>query len=1358
MKIIKLIFLVFLILSSSVFGQNIEQNNLFKSLIIKNISLNAGLSQSSVLCILQDKKGFLWFGTRDGLNKYDGRKFTKFNYDSQDTSSISHSFIKTIFEDQSGSIWVGTANGINKYVPESNSFKKFFFNKNKSKTEVWSIAQVGKNHLWVGTNTGVKQINTNDGIVSDLKINEKLFSSPTRALLVSKNKIIWIKTTKNVGYYNIESKLVKYFKYPEINLSEPFSSNPSDLYEDKNGNVWLGSKDGLSIFNKNLGIFELFKINRTTEIKDAVRKIIEDYTGKLWVGTYNGLFVLNKEKTQFSHLIHDENEPNSISQNSIYSIIEDSRKDIWIGTYAGGINYFDRSFNPFKSFAAGTNNSRLDYKVVSSFVEDEGKNLWIGTEGGGLNFYNSQTGKFSYYSKNPSNPNSLSSNNVKSLIKDHAGNLWIGTHDGGLNILNPKQSPFIFKKLLINSDNKQGLSNNRVISLLEDSNYNIWIGTSGGGLNFFNLESNSISAVNDSLKYVGEIIYSISKYSNTNELLIGGENGLAKINIYTKKWILINYNGQNKINPITRAVLCTFIDKDYNIWIGTEGDGLYCYNEKSNKFTKYGVSQGLPNDVVYGILPDNYGNIWLSTNFGLSRLNLSTRQFKNFSESDGLQSNEFNYGAYLKCSNGDLLFGGANGFNRFNPNEIKENSFIPPIAITELTVNNKPFLLISDDTKRIELKHNQNDFNFDFVALSFSQPDKNLYAYKLENFDSDWNYVGKKTAATYTNINEGKYIFKVKASNSDGLWNEKEVSIEIYILPAPWKTWWAYLIYLAIIVGLIYKAWKYSLQRTEERNELKQERLEKERIEEVNKLKLQLFTNISHDFRTPLTLIMGPLEQLIKAKEDDNHKQQLHQTIYRNAKVLMELINQLLDFRKSESGKLAVLASENDIVSFTEDIKIAFNQLAKNKGIQFTLLSPESPVNVWFDKIMLKKILYNLLSNAFKFTPSKGKIEIKIDYFTDSKVYLKDGHIQLIISDNGEGIPDENIGYIFDRYYQFGKHFGTGIGLTLAKSLVELHKGTIDVKSSLKDGTSFTVILPLGNNHFTKDQLVSHESDIDNLYYIQEFDVEEKEDLEPNNIFKINKSLKTLLIVEDNSGIRKFLKGIFGNEYNIFEADNGKYGLEIARNSEVDLIISDVIMPKMDGLELCNEIKTNIRTSHIPVILLTARSSEEFQSIGYKTGADAYITKPFDVNILQTRVRNILDSRKTLIEKFKQNLILQPKELTITSADEEFLKQAIEIVEQNMTNTDFEITEFVESMGMSRSVIYRKIKAITDQSISEFIRTLKLKRAAQLIKQSDLNISEIAYELGFNDLKYFRESFKLLFKVTPTEYRNFKIN
>lgn len=1357
-------FVLFYLFTILIFGQKQTQENNFKNLKFKNLSLKQGLSQSSVLSILQDKNGYLWFGTRDGLNKYDGNKFIQYRHNTQDSTSISHNSVKSLYEDLDGNIWIGTINGLNKYIAKTNSFKNYYFNRDKIflNNEIWTIVQEDQDHLWIGTSNGLKKINTKDGFFVTLTNSENqdgLFYNPTRALLKTKNNNLWIKNTENIGVYNTKTKKTKHYAYPENTSKELNKNTQSILYLDKENNIWLGFKNGLAVFNRDLDVFEFFKtqINNSI-IDDEVRSICEDNLGNLWVGTYKGLYIVNKDKSVVSHIVHDKNNPNSLSQNSIYDIIEDSKGDIWIGTYAGGVNYYDRGYDQFQHFTSGTNNSKLNYKVVGAIVEDPDQNLWIATEGGGINFYNKKTGKFTYYTHNPNNSNSLSSNNVKAMIRDYEGNFWIGTHNGGLNFLNPKKQPFVFKKYVNNPDDNQSLSNNRVISLLEDIKHNIWIGTSGGGLNVLNTQTNFITQIKDSLHVVGGIIYSISNPLNNGNLLIGGESGLAKLNIESKDWTPIAYRGKENNNVASRAVLCTYIDKKNNLWVGTEGDGIYCYDEKSKKSTKYGIAQGLPNDVVYGILPDDNGNIWLSTNNGLSRLNLETQQFKNFNNADGLQSNEFNFGAYLKNTNGKLLFGGANGFNIFNPNKIIENSFVPPLSITSFKVNNKPFLNVTDSLNNITLKHNQNDFNFDFVALSYSQPEKNQYAYKLEGFDRDWNYIDNKKSANYTNLDAGKYVFKVKASNNHGVWNEEGVSIPIIILAAPWKTWWAYLIYTILFLSLMFAIRKLSLQRIHVRNELKQERLEKERNEEVNKLKLQLFTNISHDFRTPLTLIMGPLEQIIKANEGNEFIKSQHQTMHRNANVLMQLINQLLDFRKSESGKLALHASENDIVAFTKEIKYSFEHLAKNKNIEFTLSTTKKSINIWFDRIMLKKILYNLLSNAFKFTPNNGKIRIEIDVVTKKVKSMPNGYVRFKVSDSGKGIPEKNMAYIFDRFYQVGERSGTGIGLTLTKSLVKLHKGRITVKSSKKNGTFFIVKLPLGKTHLSQDQISKMDDSIkeNGLYnfegstFINTIAPEHRTD----KVF--DKSLPSILIVEDNLEVRTFLKNLFNKTYNVYEAADGKKGLEVAKTSDIDLILSDVMMPIMDGIEFCNEIKTNIRTSHIPVILLTARTSEEYRNTGYKTGADAYITKPFDSNVLKIRVNNLLVSRKNLIEKFKKDIFLQPKEVTVTSADEEFLQQAIDIVENNMTNPEFTIKDFIDKIGMSRSVLYRKLKALTDQSISEFIRTLKLKRAAQLLKQSQMNVSEIAFELGFKDLKYFRESFKSLFKMTPSNYRGKK--
>lgn len=1366
MKLQKLLILLFSIICfGTVYGQKEESN--YQSLKFKNISLEEGLSQSSVLCILQDTKGFLWFGTRDGLNRYDGNAFSIYRQNSQDSTSLSHSYIKVLHEDKKGNLWIGTQGGLNKFLPEKNTFQRFLNNgQSNENIEIWSIVEDSNGNLWVGTNLGLKKYDAKKEKFSALEFNASkaaILNSPVKSLLISGNDDLWIKTNNKLALYNINTHALKQYPYPIDPALKQGANSISVLYEDNSKNIWLGLENGLTKFNNKTDAFETYSLKTGNEKRNIsnVRTLCEDYLGNLWIGTYNGLYILNPEKTNFSHYVHDENYSYSLSQNSIFKIYQDTKGDIWIGTYAGGISFYDRSYDAFKFFSSGANPTKLNYKVVSAFVEDSNKHLWIGTEGGGINVYNKKTGVFKYYTHNPNNPNSLSANNVKSMIQDHRGNFWIGTHDGGLNFLNPKQKPFKFVKFKNNPRDEGTISNDRVISLLEDHQNNIWIGTSGGGLNVMDTKRNTVTRLKDAQGLAGNIIYTIAKTSDGDNILIGGDKGLAKVDVKEKKIVPFNIFGKKSESVISSPVISIYEDENKNLWIGTEGDGIFLFNMASQEIKKFDVSNGLPNDVIYGILQDNNKNIWLSTNYGLSRIALPSFKIKNFNASDGLQSNEFNYGAYLKNKNGELLFGGANGFNVFSPNAIVENTFVPPVTITSFKVNNKPYLTITDSVKNITLKHTQNVFNFDFVALSYTQPNKNQYAYKLEGFDTDWNYIGNRKSATYTNLDDGEYVFKVKASNNDGLWNEQGVEIPITILPAPWETWWAYVIYMALLALAFLVIRKYSLIRIKDKRALAQERLEKERIEEVNKLKLELFTNISHDFRTPLTLILGPLERLLKIKDTDGFVKKQHQIMYRNASTLMELINQLLDFRKSESGKLQLSASKANIVPFVKDIKLSFEELARHKNIDFRFTSSNEDIEVWYDQTKLKKIIFNLLSNAFKFTDEGGKIAIEVSLHKEQGTNTAPKHVVLKVRDNGKGISKENIKFIFNRFYQLGERTGTGIGLALTKNLVELHKGDIKVKSNENKGTTFSVKLPLGKAHLNTDEIVENvvEQNQDFIHDLEKAAYVDKAIIaleEQNKTAKANidNTLSSILIVEDNAEVRTFITSIFQDKYNVFNAENGEDAIEITRTHEIDLIISDVMMPVMDGMEMCNEIKTNIKTSHIPVILLTAKTSHEDQKSGYQIGADAYITKPFDANILEVRVVNLLKSRKNLIKKFKKDIILEPKEVTVTSADELFLKKAIEIVEENLSNPEFSIIDFVDGMGTSRSVLYRKLKALTDQSISEFIKTIKLKRAAQLIKKSDMSISEIAYDLGFNDQKHFRKSFKKMFNILPSKYRD----
>ena len=1360
---------IFIIANFSGYGQTVLNDN--QKLKFKQYSLTEGLSQSSVLCILQDSKGFMWFGTRDGLNKFDGQKFITYRHNSQDSTSISNSFIRSLIEDDEGNIWVGTMNGLNKYLAKENEFQRFKKDESQngfSNNEIWAMAATPDGRIWLGTNLGLETIDRKTSKITQIKTpNAKRgdFSNHIRSLVVTSDGQLWICNTENIEVYNPTSKTFKEYSYPQGEPKEVNKNYAPVIYQDVQQNLWLGYKNGLFLFDKTNNTFKTHQLNSTkyATITDEVRSIRKDYLNNLWVGTYNGLFVINTDNDKVFHYFHDENDRTSLSQNSIYKIYEDVKGDLWIGTYAGGVNYYDRSFDVFKSFTAGTNNSKLNYKVVSSIIEDSNQNLLIGTEGGGINVYNHATGQFTYRTHDSNNPYSLSTDNVKAMIKTSDGNYWVGTHDGGLNVFNLEKQGYRFKRYVNNPKDTASLSSDRIISLFEDARQDIWIGTSGGRLNKWSHDSKTFTRIKDSLNHIGTIIYAITPTGNKNSLLISSNKGLTKINVLTHELTGIPYNKKNQKKNNSHATLYAYEDPLQNLWIATEGDGLYHYNSKTQESKKYGMSDGLPNEVIYGILPDDFNAIWLSTNNGLSRMDLGSKTFSNFDVSDGLVSNEFNYGAFKKLENGELMFGSANGITYFNPDAIIKNAFVPPVSITSFLVNNKPFLVKNEDDKAIELTYDQNTISFNFVALSYSQPNKNQYAYKLEGFDDDWVDIGNNKSATYTNLNSGNYTFRVKAANNDGLWNEIGASMTLKIKPAPWLTWWAYLIYALLLITVLLVIRKYSLVRILEKNELKHERQEKERIEEINQMKLRLFTNISHDFRTPLTLIIGPLERMLHKNIGTPYVQRQHEIMHRNASVLLQLINQLLDFRKSESGHLRLAVSKSNIVPFVENIKVSFDEVARLRGIDFQFHTEDKVIELWFDKMNLKKVIYNLLSNAFKFTPENGHITIRLSKVTKKKSKLSSlDFLEMTVTDSGRGVPKENLKFIFNRFYQLGQddttRSGTGIGLALTKSIVKLHKGSIKAKSNDGEGTTFVALLPLGNSHLSDMDIVEEQDNTSGSFYFSSPNYMIKdlvsEELDEEHEEQIGSSTGiTILIVEDNIEVRSFIKSIFEDDYEILEAENGEMAIEIANNYKVDLIISDVMMPKMDGIDMCRHIKTNILTSHIPVLLLTAKTSEAAQKQGFKTGADAYITKPFDANVLEMRVNNLLKTRQSLIEKFKKDLILEPTKPEVVSQDEVFLQKAINLVETHINNSEYSINDFVNEMGMSRSALYRKLKALTDQSITEFIRTIKLKRAGQLILQTQLNISEIAFDLGFNDLKHFRKSFQKLFDELPSEYR-----
>jgi signal transduction histidine kinase/ligand-binding sensor domain-containing protein/DNA-binding response OmpR family regulator len=1361
--------IIFLLLFNSLNNNAQEDYKFTNNLKFKIISTKDGLSQRSVIQILQDNQGFMWFGTRYGLNKFDGNTFKVYSYNSEDQSSLNHNWVTVLTKDYEGTIWVGTKKGLNKYDKINDGFIKMdsaLLSKESNENVIWDIKVQDSSHLWLATNNGLSKFNTKTQNTLKFEHNRNnpngISSNQIRKLLVTKEGCLWVCTTEKIDMYNQRTNTFMQYEYPNNASPKTTKNNTLNLFQDSKGNIWLCYANGLAIFNKKISAFEDFKFksNSNNVITSATRSLCEDKRGNIWVGAYDGLYCLNLENENVIKYTHDITNPNSLSQNSIYNVFEDLRGDLWIGTWAGGINYLDKSLNVFNSFYEGPNHTNLNYKVVSSIIEGLNGNLWVGTEGGGVNFYNKEKGTFTYYMNDPNNSNSLSANNVKTIIKDHSGDFWIGTHDEGLNQLILNGSNKQFKRFKNNPSNSTSISDNKITALAEDNDNNIWVGTNEGGLNYYNRDSNRFTRINDNNKSLGKFIYTISNSKVSDLLYVGSQNGLSTIDTKTRDINPINFRKDTENQNIASPVTSIYEESTTSFWIGTEGDGLYNYNTVNKQSIRYGIKNGLPDEVIYGILPYDKNQIWLSTNKGLSRLDLGTKQINNFDETDGIQGDEFNYGAYSKMVNGSLIFGGTNGFTIFNPSQIVEDSFIPPVAITSFNVRNKPYMHITDSLNSLTLDYNQNDFSFNFVALSYSQPTKNQYAYKLEGYDSDWNFIGNNKTAIYTNINPGNYEFKVKASNRDGVWNEKGKTVSIKILPPLWETWWAYILYMLLATGLFMGIRKYTLLRIQDRNELKRERLDKEQMEEVNRLKLQLFTNISHDFRTPLTLIMGPLKKMISEKVGDAPIQKQHVGMYRNANILLQLINQLLDFRKSEAGKLNIHASKNNIVQFLTDVKMSFDELAQHRNITYVFESSESGINLWFDKIEMKKVVLNILSNAFKFTPKNGRIFIRI---TDDICLINNPlvkGVKIEIQDSGKGIPKEDVPFVFDRFFQLGQQnelrSGTGVGLALAKDIVELHHGEIHVEIKDNQGSCFAVLLPYGNAHLMPEEINEKDNVTNDLIDYYELDhLKSGWILAESEITQVlvDEALPSILIVEDNIEVRQFIKGIFIKDFNVFEAGNGQVGIYSAQSNHIDVIISDVMMPEMDGIEMCTLVKSDIRTSHIPIILLTARTSSKVQKTGYETGADVYLTKPFDASTLKLQVLNILNSRKNLIDKFKKDILLEPKEITVVSTDEVFLKKAMRVIEENLSDSDFNVNMFTEKMNMSQTVLYKKIKVLTGQSISGFVRIIRLKRASQLLSKTDMSIADVAYGIGFNDLKYFRRCFKNTFKETPTAYR-----
>ena len=1345
----------------------------------KHISNEQGLSNSTIESIFQDSRGFVWFGTRDGLNRYDGYQMTIYRHDTRDSNSISDNYIRYIYEDPNHIIWIGTINGLNKFNASSNNFTRFKHNpadlKSLSNNLVTCINSEPNGDLWISTFGGGLNLfrqKQKDFVHFRHNSNESNSLSDDRINYLyrdSKNNF-WIGTENGLNLFNKKNSSFSYYEN-STDISHIKANNVLRVIEeDLKGNLWLGTEDnGLFLFNTIKKAFRHFRHQEKEPFSLAsnlVRSILCDKKGNIWIGSVNGgLDLFNDSGNSFFHYQNVPDDIFSLSQRTVSALFEDNQGNLWVGTHRGGVNLYTPNTEKFALYRQESEANSLSYNDVKAFCEDSKGNIWIGTDGGGLNFFDQKTKNYYHYKYDPYNAKSIGSNEVLHVMEDSEGNLWASTWGGGLNLLN--RSTGNFTRYINNPADKNSISSNYIQKVFEDHNKNLWIATYYGGLNLFNRKTKQFTRIvadeEQQTSLFGNNVVSVNEDKSGNLWIGTDDGGLNCLNAATKSF-LHYFNNEEKL-PDLRII---FIDSKDRVWVGQAG--LYLFDPKKNSFSLYTDKAGLSNEFIKGITEDKNGIFWIATSNGLTKFNPGTFEFKKYNTADGLQSLEFEANAYLKTRGEQMFFGGVNGFNSFYPENINVNKFIPPVYITDFQIfnekinpgeKNSPLQNDISVTKTITLSYKQSSFSFGFAALNYTASQNNQYAYRLGGLDKNWNYVGNERKASYTNLSPGKYIFYVKASNNDGVWNELGTSVTIIITPPFWNTWWFETIAIILIGAGIMTFYQF-------RRKLELRRLEEKKREEMHQEQLQFFTNVSHEFRTPLSLILGPLEKL--QKEDSrtvfNH---YYKVISRNANRLMGLINELMDFRKAESGALKLNVMPGNLDLFLEEISEEFSELAIEKKINFTVVVHQGFSEVWFDRQVVEKIITNLISNSFKYTEDGGIIKVEalpsLANFKPSfenELVIKNGYrgkkyIYLRVADNGIGISKESIAHLFERYYKISEsHLGSGIGLAFVKSLSFLHKGDIYVYSERNKGTEIIIAIPVSKEDYNNaERWINNKEKGPRLESIHN-KYEEGLILAEESILQTTKHSQHnkphILVVDDNTELRGFLKESLSPSYHVTEAINGTDGLIKAKEEFPDLIISDVMMPGMDGMEFCKLIKENIETTHIPFLMLTAKEAHESKMEGMGFGADFYFSKPLSMDLLLLTIKNIFNQKQKLRERYSKDYHAEAKEMVHTAKDKEFIDELLSIIESQLTNPDLDVDYVCSKIGMSRTKLYQRIKNITGQSVGEFVRAVRLRKAVQIMTHEDVLLTDVMYRVGIQTQSYFTKAFKKEFGKTPTQF------
>jgi signal transduction histidine kinase/ligand-binding sensor domain-containing protein/DNA-binding NarL/FixJ family response regulator len=1301
------------------------------------LGIDQGLSNNSVNSVFKDHGGLMWFGTYDGLDRYDGYDFKVFRHNPGDPGSIINSWVGAIGEDSLYRLWVGTANGVNIYDPVHGNFYLVPFE------------PVGGGHL------RFVEGNTSDIVTSPS--GDVFIGTTTRGLLICPKGARVAKQIRLPGvegpiecfasaisisggniFVSIRDKGIFRYIGDELVLVSSVPKNNLCLQADNKNRLWIGTDDGLYVYDLTDG--------STRQVYRSNNRVVHLtlQNNNLWIASDgDGVLIRNIDSGGVRTLFNAREKPR-LTSSGVYSIYHDNQQRTWIGTIRGGINIIDSRKSRFTALVHDPlDKNSLVNDCVFSCSEDGSGNLWIGTDGGGVSFYNRSTGRFSNYNSQ-TGKGALSNDFVTATLSDDQDNVWLGTWTGGINRFNKRTNGFDHYTCI---NGRTGKEDKNVFTLYQDREKDIWAGTCvDGALYRLDKATGRFDAFDTTLRNM------VTIYEDTEGQLWGGDYvSLVRIDRQHKNHVRY---------PIGFSVRSIYEDASHNFWIGTQGNGLLLFDRATGKYHAYTEDNGLANNVVLQIVPDDKGNLWLGTFKGISVFSTTSRTFNNIFQSDGLLSNQLSFHAALRLRSGELVFGGIKGMNIFSPERIQPIREDHTVLLSNISINNTPSernspLILSagvDGVSSMRLPYDKAVLSLTFVSPEYSTPDKIAYAYYLEGWDKNWNYPGGgNRTATYTRLEEGSYVFRVKVADAYNNWSEATTLLKVTVLPPWFRTWWAYLLYLVAAGGVIYIVFHYRARQIKLQYEVAFAQSKIEREKELNEKKLSFFTDVAHEFRSPLTLIVGPTKELIARFDHKPESKELN-TVYRNAKRLLSLVNQLLLFRKADMEEDALIVQKISLYELCNEVYSCFGQQARVKNIRYELDCPDQALEVYGDYEKLEIVLFNLISNALKFTPDGGTVSVTVrDNAREAEV---------VIRDSGCGIDQGQD--IFNKFYRATNRqarSGFGIGLYLARKFTHAHQGVLRYESKAGQGTVFTLSLLKGFAHLQgglweepvsgRPELIEELSEDFTAQEEVSIAIPEEKATVPEDFLY---GRKTVMVVDDDPEVRHYLRQILSGKYFVTEAEDGESALEMIFEKAPDLLVSDVVMKELNGVELCRRIKENQDLTHTPVILLTSASSDEVKLNGIQCGADDYITKPFDKQFLLARIDNIFRTRNTLQQYFLETITLQKVTPKVSAEYKEFLQRCIEIVEEYIDKDDFSIKILAREIGMSHSGLYKKIKLISGLSAASFIRFIRLRRAAVLMLTKNVKINEAAFQVGITDAKYFREQFKKLFGKNPSEY------